>query len=84
MNVLTHGYNRARRYRRAPLPYQTMPRLAMPYRAEPNRAKPSRRHAVPRAASHPSQANSRQFGGIIPSLIAAAIRPRCRKSTRST
>ena len=61
------------------LPSHSVPFLSPPFRTV--RTYPGR--AIPRIY-HPSQTNSRQLGGIIPSLRALEIMPRCLLSARST
>lgn len=61
------------------------PSQGMPGDAEECHAKRSLAMACPAAPSFtPSQTSSRQFGGMIPSLSALAIIPRCQQSARRT
>ncbi len=62
-------------------PCQATPRPNSPCLAQPRVATPSR--AEP-GIYQPSQTSERQSGGMIPSRIAAAIMPLCRKSARNT
>jgi hypothetical protein len=69
------------------LPYLASPCLPVPYQASPSRGRALPCHARPRQASlrhSSSQTSPRQSGGMMPSLRAAAIIPRCRLSARRT
>lgn len=67
------------------LPYSTGLNFAMPYSTARSRAELCRALlCLAEFSHHPSQTNSRQFGGMIPARKADAIMPWCLKSARRT